>query len=329
MGVENLWHDVCCGCTVEKPSCLACFRVSLGDIAEREHARDEVAGWLRKTFVETASAAARDMHHHAVEHRAAGEVGVETLVQELAQKAPALRNPEVIVTRCMNDGRRIMANPRHEIAHCGKARSGNKGIARAIHKAIESPGLKTAFQVNASLVRDQFAILHARKRPFAAWNDARRRGTGGGDARVFSGALGSVAGYVIDVLSPREISIIFAATTSSPLTRPSIPVTIGGTMRISPCPAGRSCCQPSQTIVVPCRMRKSSPMYAAVPGLAVRSPRLRYFRTTATGRHCKVTNAVYPPPRFRYNPSGCAARWHELPPDAAFSILRACDVWPV
>src|SRR4030081_1364957 len=49
---------------------------------------------------------------------------------------------------------------------------------------------------------------------------------------------------------------------------------------------------------------------------------LTIFRTSATGRHCKVTNAVYPPHRFRYNPSGCAARWHEMPPDAAFSILR-------
>ena len=65
--------------------------VQIGRVQDGVH-RLRVARRLGEAVVEVAPAGAGDVRDQAVEHRAAVLVGVEALVQEVAQEAPALRD---------------------------------------------------------------------------------------------------------------------------------------------------------------------------------------------------------------------------------------------
>src|SRR5205814_10047793 len=84
------------------------------------------------------------VNEQPVEHFPAGIVGVETLVQEMTQETPALRDAGA-------DGRRdrklrpgIVAGPGDDVAHGGQAHPDDDRIPRAVDEIVDLPGQKAA-----------------------------------------------------------------------------------------------------------------------------------------------------------------------------------------
>ena len=107
VGEENPGHDFFRGSAVEQSSGLAGHGIFLGLIGERENIRGKenrrsglrIARRLGETIVEAAAAGSGNVGENAVERDSSLFVGVEALVEKVAQKAPVLRNAFAIDAR--------------------------------------------------------------------------------------------------------------------------------------------------------------------------------------------------------------------------------------
>jgi hypothetical protein len=96
-------------------------------------------------------AAACDMRHQSVEHDAAGEVLVENEIEEIAQKAPGLRDAETdraldkVTARAKGiAGVAAVAQIGDDVARRGESKSEHRGIARGVGYLIERAGIESA-----------------------------------------------------------------------------------------------------------------------------------------------------------------------------------------
>src|SRR5262249_60515117 len=122
-------------------------------------------GRLREAMVEAAASRPGGVNQHAVEHFATGLVGVETLVQEVAEKASALRDAHGDRGGDRELGPRIVAGPRHDVADRGESDPDDDGIAGAIDELVDLAALEPAGEGDMRGIVHQPAILAAVERP--------------------------------------------------------------------------------------------------------------------------------------------------------------------
>src|ERR1700683_3112792 len=122
-----------------------------------------VARGLRKALIETTPAAAADLRPDAVEDLAVFFVFIETLIDEGAQKAAALRDAEgdapleVVVLIAEQGFRAAVLEERGEVTHSGRAETGDDGIFREIDNFVDPSGREAAFQLNLVFQRSRSA----------------------------------------------------------------------------------------------------------------------------------------------------------------------------
>src|SRR6516162_2801354 len=98
VGEKDLGHNFFGGCAVEQASGLSSHRVLLRligkrkDVGREENGRTglRVARRLSETVVEAAAACSRNVGENTVERDPSFFVGIEALIEEVAQEAPVL-----------------------------------------------------------------------------------------------------------------------------------------------------------------------------------------------------------------------------------------------
>ena len=168
MRVKNLGHNLIRTCARQQAATLASFYVGLFVVAKRKRTRALCTRRLRKALIETAPRTTRDMHHHRVKHRSPGEVRIKALIQKLPQETPALRNAERDGGFALDDGRRVVAYPRHQVTYARQRQPRELRVFGRVSKAVIRARLKAAFQMDVRRAIHQRAILDTRKRPLLA-----------------------------------------------------------------------------------------------------------------------------------------------------------------
>src|ERR1700722_4114783 len=125
-------------------------------------------------MVEAAPARAGDVSDDAVHHLTALLVGVEVLVEKMAEKAPTLRNSDGIDTMNGRGGLRIVFQVGKEIAHRCKTEASDNGVFCFIDDLIDFAGLKSAVEVNEVRIGCKFAVHSVGKTPLTARNRLAR-----------------------------------------------------------------------------------------------------------------------------------------------------------
>src|SRR5207245_5284290 len=98
---------------------------------------------LAEAVIERSATRAADLIEDAVEHAPALLVFVESLVEEMPQKAAALRDAPRDCDMNTGDricGRRVVFQEADEVARAGEPASDNARVAGAIDDIIDSPG---------------------------------------------------------------------------------------------------------------------------------------------------------------------------------------------
>ncbi len=132
------------------------FRIGRRSVGERKQIdREEdveelqrVARCLAEAMVERPAAGAADLIEDAVEDFAALLVGIEALIQKVAQKSSTLRHAP---TDCVAQARRrvvrrsVVFEKADEVSRAGEAASEHARIRRAVHNVVDSPRFESAF----------------------------------------------------------------------------------------------------------------------------------------------------------------------------------------
>ena len=97
-------------------------------------------GGLREPIVETAAAGARDVRENTVQRGFALFVGIESFIEEVAQKTAVLRNPLAVDAGRGDDRIRAVLGVGGEIADRREAKARNHRIGHDIHVFVDPPG---------------------------------------------------------------------------------------------------------------------------------------------------------------------------------------------
>ena len=132
-----------------RPACLSGDAIFFGLIGERKDiGREEdrrgglrVARGLSETIVEAAAAGSGNVGEDAVERNASIFVGIESLIEEVAEEAAVLRDAFAIDARGGSDGIGGVFGVRGEVANGGEATSGDNGVGNDVDVSRRScPG---------------------------------------------------------------------------------------------------------------------------------------------------------------------------------------------
>src|SRR2546429_7545970 len=103
-------------------------------------------------MVEAPAPRAGRVNEQPVEHLPAGLVGVETLVQEMTQETPALRDAGAEGRRDRKLRPGVVAGPGDDGAHDGQAHPDDDRIPGAVDELLDLAGPKAAGQVDVRRV---------------------------------------------------------------------------------------------------------------------------------------------------------------------------------
>ena len=123
-------------------------------------------------MVEAAAPGARGVREDAVERRPAALVGVESLVQEVAEEAPSLRHAVGDAVARRRDARGVVLEVRDHVAHGGEPGAHHHGVLRPVDHLVDPAGLEARGEVHTARIGDGHAELLARKLPLGARNRA-------------------------------------------------------------------------------------------------------------------------------------------------------------
>ena len=115
------------------------------------------------------------MRQNSVEGDAALFVGIESLIEQVAEKSTILRNPFSIDTNGRCDRIRSVLGIGREIADGCETQASNDGIRNNIDVFVNLPGLETALQVNVTIAELDLAVYHMPELPFRSGNGDSRR----------------------------------------------------------------------------------------------------------------------------------------------------------
>ena len=104
-------------------------------------------------MVKASASRAGYVSDHAIHHLPAFLVGVEILVDEVPQKASALRNPHRISAFYRRRRLRIVFQIRKKIAHRGQSHSHHCWVLRGIDQFVNLAGNKAAIEMNIMRIR--------------------------------------------------------------------------------------------------------------------------------------------------------------------------------
>ena len=108
------------------------------------------------------------MRKDAIERDPPLFVGVETLVNKIAQKTAILRNAFAEHTRRRCDAVGRVLHIRSKVAHRREAQPGYNRIGDYVDVLINAPGLEAAVKVDGAVARRQLAVDHRGKLPLRA-----------------------------------------------------------------------------------------------------------------------------------------------------------------
>src|SRR6267143_1134333 len=173
IGEENLWRRVRPALSIEKACGFTSLRVGFGKVGVGKQIRREedtgqglrVTRGLRETMIETAASGASHMRNDTVHDPAALLIGVEVLIEEMAEEAATLRYSHRIDAADRSRGLGIVFKIRKEIADRSQPGTCDRGVFRFIDALINFAGQKTAVQVNEMRIGDKLAFHGMGKAP--------------------------------------------------------------------------------------------------------------------------------------------------------------------
>ena len=119
-------------------------------------------------MVEATAAGARGMHEHAVEGLVPALVGVEALVEEVAQEAPGLRHAEGHPEPRGEEALRVVLGVRDDVADGGETETAHDRVARAVHELVDLAGLEAARHGDVPRVLHDASVHLTSEAPVAA-----------------------------------------------------------------------------------------------------------------------------------------------------------------
>ncbi len=125
-----------------------------------------VAGRLSEAMVETAAAGSGNVRENAVDGDAAVFVGVETLVEEVAEEAAVLGDAFGDDARGGSDGVRGTFCVRGKIAEGGEAEAGDDGIFDDVDVFVDAAGGEAAVEMDGAIAGRDFAVDGCGELPF-------------------------------------------------------------------------------------------------------------------------------------------------------------------
>src|SRR3954469_6537367 len=131
-------------------------------VGREEHrgGRLSVTGGLRKAIVEATASGTGNVRQNSVERDAALFVGIESLIEQVAEKSPVLRNSFSVHTNGRCDCIRSVLGIGREIADGCETQASNDGIGNNVHVFVDLPGLETAVEVNVTIAEFELAVHH-------------------------------------------------------------------------------------------------------------------------------------------------------------------------
>ncbi len=111
------------------------------------------------------------MCEDAVEGDASFFVGIETLIEEIAEEASVLRDAFAVDARRGSDGIGRVLGVGGEVADSSESAAGNDGIGDDVNIFVDLARLKAAVEVDMAGARDEFSIDGVRKLPLRAGNN--------------------------------------------------------------------------------------------------------------------------------------------------------------
>ena len=280
VGEKNPGHDFVGDGAVEQARRLSGDRICLGLIGEGKDVGGEkdgrgrlrVARRLGETVVEAAAARSGDVGENAVERDPSLFVGIETLIEKVAQEAAVLRNAFAVDAGRGSDGIGSVLGIGGEVANRGEAAAGDDGVGDDINVFVNLARLKTAVQMDMPVAGCEFAVDGVGKLPFGAGNDgALSHRESRRTVSTLRGSSGAATGYSVPPMlpmmrCPSGISGIIVEGMRSPRSSPVMvfpfSFAIGAKNRSASAPSA-SHCQPRLTMVKPLRSSQASPASVA------------------------------------------------------------------
>src|SRR5260370_6849400 len=99
-------------------------------------------------MVKTAAAGAGHVSDHTIHHLAALLVGVEVLIKEVAQEAPALRYPYSVNSAHRSHSLGIVFQIGEKVAHRSQSQSHHSGILGHVNQLVDLAGNKTTVEMD-------------------------------------------------------------------------------------------------------------------------------------------------------------------------------------
>src|ERR1700722_11604033 len=168
VGEKDSGHNLIRRCTLEE-SPVGERRYICGK--EDRRGRLRIARGLGKTVVEAAAASPGYVGEHTIQGHSSVLIRIESLVKEIAQEAPVLRNSLAVNPLCRSDRFGIVLGVGSEVADSGEAPSGDHGVSYHIHVFVNFSRLKAAIQMNEPVCRNELAIDGMRELPLRARDD--------------------------------------------------------------------------------------------------------------------------------------------------------------
>ena len=151
---------------VERAFLDAGHRIALFRVGEGKGRRRELAqrGGRRPSPVEVDPRGAGDVRHHGIEHLAVALVGIEALIEKIAEESAALRGAERVGVFRRGDRVGRVLEPRRGIPHGDESQTGNRRIRGGVRQLVGAARLEPALE------RDDVA----RQLPLVARDRGRR-----------------------------------------------------------------------------------------------------------------------------------------------------------
>ena len=189
---------------IEQAALLVSERINFGLVGERKdvggkeygRGRLRIARGLGEAVVEAAAACTGDVREHAIESDAAIFIGIESLIEKIAQEAAILRDAFAEHTRRRRDGVRRVLCIRGEVAYGGEAESGNDRIGDHVDIFVNAAGLEAAVEMDGPVARRELAIDRRGKLPLrSAGCVVRLPSRESRTVSVLRGSSGCATGY--------------------------------------------------------------------------------------------------------------------------------------
>jgi len=129
---------------------------------------------LGKPVVEAATASSRNIDQNAIESKSSFFVGIEALIQKVAQETTGLRTALTVDADRWGDGAGSVLHIGSKVAEGSKPQTRHNRICGNVDIFVDLSRLKSSVQMNKLVAGNEFAVDDVRKLPIAAWNDRSR-----------------------------------------------------------------------------------------------------------------------------------------------------------